>query len=292
MKRQPGELVLMIREVFRSKEPLAFKNREGLSDYDFALCGKSWKRGVSAMLRVKNEEHNILYCLSSILDVFDEVVLIDNGSTDATAELVRTFNARHDHGNKVLVFSYPFQIARCGGEHLATPEDSIHSLAYYYNWCLSRCRYAYVFKVDADMVVLPQSVRRMRALLRELSPFVPTVVKPPVQTTYRSPDGKWFLAKNDVHREPRLFPNTSAIHYCKGSVSEALACGIPARRSTWADVMIYELKDTSEDEFLHWTDTNFVTERKRREWENFNLVKSRAASDRDFVEISSSFLTT
>ncbi|MFO1092555.1 MAG: hypothetical protein U0992_04465 [Planctomycetaceae bacterium] len=38
-------------------------------------------RGVTAMLRIKNER-KICTCLESIYDLFDELVIIDNGSTD------------------------------------------------------------------------------------------------------------------------------------------------------------------------------------------------------------------
>ena len=290
LSRYSSAFLLPLREILRHKEPMTFRNREGFVAYDFALRGKTWKKGVSAMLRVKNEEGKILYCLSSILDVFDEIVLVDNGSTDSTLELVKRFKRDRDHRGKISLFSYPFRIARCGDENRNAPEDSVHTTAYYYNWSLSKCRYSYVFKVDADMVVVPNGARRMRTLFRGLSPFIPTIVNTPVQTTYRSLNGTWLLAKNEVYREPRLFPNTSAIHYCKAKSAERLICGIPAKNSKWSEILFYELKDTAENEFLHWTNTNFDNDRKRQEWKNFNLVKSGFISEEDFVEISPSFL--
>src|SRR5919201_2427572 len=63
---------------------LAFTNREGIREFDFALPGKVLDRGVSAMVRVLNEERRIWDCLASILDVFDEILVVDNGSTDST----------------------------------------------------------------------------------------------------------------------------------------------------------------------------------------------------------------
>lgn len=195
LSRYSSAFLLTLREILRHKEPMRFRNREGFVAYDFALRGKTWKKGVSAMLRVKNEEGKILYCLSSILDVFDEIVLVDNGSTDSTLELVKRFKRDRDHRDKISLFSYPFQIVRCGDENRNAPEDSVHTSAYYYNWSLSKCRYSYVFKVDADMVVVPNGARRMRTLFRGLSPFIPTIVNTPVQTTYRSLSGTWLLAK-------------------------------------------------------------------------------------------------
>jgi hypothetical protein len=34
------------------------------------------------------------------------------------------------------------------------PEDSVHSMVYYYNWTLSKTTYKYVAKLDDDIVVL------------------------------------------------------------------------------------------------------------------------------------------
>ena len=95
--------------------------------------------GVSAVLRIKNEEDKIYYSLGSILAIFDEIVVVDNGSQDRTPEIVRTFKQRYDSTNKIRFYSYPFKLARCGPENAISPEDSVHSLCYYYNWSLSKC---------------------------------------------------------------------------------------------------------------------------------------------------------
>jgi 2-polyprenyl-3-methyl-5-hydroxy-6-metoxy-1,4-benzoquinol methylase len=52
-----------------------------------------------AMLRVKNEERWIEKCLTSLLDLVDGIVILDDGSTDRTREITRTFP-------KVLRYEY------------------------------------------------------------------------------------------------------------------------------------------------------------------------------------------
>ncbi len=54
------------------------------------------KSGVSVSLTmiVRDEESNLLHCLSSIAGLFDEIVVVDTGSTDRTAEIAREFRAR------------------------------------------------------------------------------------------------------------------------------------------------------------------------------------------------------
>lgn len=54
---------------------------------------------ISAVIITLNEEKNIERCLQSLLPVADEIVVVDSGSTDATLDLVKQFNARIFHQN-------------------------------------------------------------------------------------------------------------------------------------------------------------------------------------------------
>lgn len=56
-------------------QEMKFRNKEGLTDFNFCLPFHSEKEGVSVMLRVKNEEQKIISCLKSMIDVFDAKVL-------------------------------------------------------------------------------------------------------------------------------------------------------------------------------------------------------------------------
>ena len=51
------------------------------------------------------------------------------------------------------IFNYPFDIARCGMENFKTHPRSLHSLAYFYNYCLSKCSFTHVMKWDGDMLL-------------------------------------------------------------------------------------------------------------------------------------------
>jgi serine/threonine protein kinase len=48
------------------------------------------------------------------------------------------------------IFKYEYEISRAGYENLATDIDSVHSLATYYNYCLSKTTLPWIFKWDAD----------------------------------------------------------------------------------------------------------------------------------------------
>ena len=48
---------------------------------------------LSVVIIAFNEEKNIERCLKSVLNIADEIVVIDSGSTDRTVELSKTYNA-------------------------------------------------------------------------------------------------------------------------------------------------------------------------------------------------------
>jgi glycosyltransferase involved in cell wall biosynthesis len=52
---------------------------------------------ISACLITFNEERNLPRCLTSIAPLVDEIVVIDSGSTDRTADIAREFGARVIH---------------------------------------------------------------------------------------------------------------------------------------------------------------------------------------------------
>ena len=46
---------------------------------------------LSVCIISKNEEHNISRCLSSIVDIVDEIIIVDTGSTDNTLKIARRY---------------------------------------------------------------------------------------------------------------------------------------------------------------------------------------------------------
>ncbi|MDA9009532.1 glycosyltransferase, partial [Alphaproteobacteria bacterium] len=94
-----------------NRRALTFINKEENANFNFKLTEGDKKPGFSTMLRVKNEENNILECLESIADVFDEIVVVDNASQDQTADLVEKFRLTHNQGHKIKLHSYPFDVA-------------------------------------------------------------------------------------------------------------------------------------------------------------------------------------
>jgi glycosyltransferase involved in cell wall biosynthesis len=52
---------------------------------------------LSACILAKNEEENISRCLKSIVNLCDEIIVVDTGSTDKTVEIAKSYGAKVYH---------------------------------------------------------------------------------------------------------------------------------------------------------------------------------------------------
>lgn len=107
------------------------------------------------MVRVRNEEEFLYPAVKSIADLVDEIVLVDNLSSDGTPEIIGRLTA--EYPGKVVAHRYPFEVRRVGSESVALAATrrgraSPHLSANYYNWCLRRCTKPFVLKWDGDMI--------------------------------------------------------------------------------------------------------------------------------------------
>jgi glycosyltransferase involved in cell wall biosynthesis len=96
---------------------------------------------VSLTMIVRNEEDNLPACLTSAEGLFDEIVVVDTGSTDRTAEIARSFGAR--------VFDFVW----------------VDDFAAARNAALARATGDYAFWLDADDRLEPPQRERLKALL-------------------------------------------------------------------------------------------------------------------------------
>lgn len=269
-----------------------FENREGLLNFNFTLFESRLREGVSALLRVKNEEEKIHYCLMSIMDIFDEIVLVDNGSEDKTLDVVRKFKETYDKTeDKIKIYSYPFKIARFGPEHFNTPEDSVCNSTYYYNWNLSHCSFKYVCKWDGDMVLRRKAKKSFKTFLERIQKDEKKCWVLFGQTIYRDLRGNYHLAVGEVNSEIEVFPYGFNPRFYKIELLMALQSRPKLRVDKFEEIVFYELKFVNENEFSHWSTNGCPpTERKKREWENYHLVKEGNIDKGRFEKLSSSFL--
>jgi glycosyltransferase involved in cell wall biosynthesis len=251
-----------------------FVNLEGLAAFDFTLGASRARPGVTAVVRVRTEEAKIDHCLRSIIPVFDEIVVVDNGSEDRTPAIVREVQAGHDPNAKIRLLSYPHRLARFGREHDRTPENSLHSAVYYTNWALSHGSFAYICKWDGDMVLARAAGEDFRAFLRAIQTGSRKCWVLAGQTVYRDLEGNFFLARGEINREVEIFPYGFRSRFVKSGNWERLRRPFYMRKGEFRPVCFFELKFTDEDEFSHWSNQDWPSKRKRREWTNFGLVRA------------------
>ena len=101
---------------------------------------------------VKNEEQVIERCLSGVLGIADEIIIVDTGSTDNTKRIAKRYT------RKVYDFKWvdDFSAAR--------------------NYSFSHATKDYVMWLDADDVILPTDREKIIALKNKLTPAIDVVM--------------------------------------------------------------------------------------------------------------------
>jgi hypothetical protein len=230
--------------------------------------------GMTAVVRVKNEARALPFTLPPLLRAVDRVVLIDNGSTDGTAAVACEV-AEATAAAPLEVARYPFAVARCGAEHLATSEASVHSLAYFYNWSFSHVRTSYALKWDGDMVLSDHAVAALRNLAWQLE-AAEMVVRVPRLGLYVASDRLAYVDTELRNCEPWAWPNRPGYRFVKALEWELPMFPPGAETVTLPEFATVEIKFLDGDEFGHWSPTDFAasprTARKRREQAVFSAL--------------------
>lgn len=123
---------------------------------------------LSVVLATFNEEENLSYCLDSIGDLADEIIVVDGSSTDKTVEIAKKFGAK-----VVIVENLPnFHINKQKAINLATKD--------------------WVFQLDADERVTPELAQEIKSEIRN-----PRLPKPGTGGQAKSEaNGYWVARKN------------------------------------------------------------------------------------------------
>ncbi len=261
-------------------------NLEGHEEYDVTW---PWARpeplalGGTAVLRVKDEARSLPFGLPPLLRALDAVVLVDNGSSDDTPAVARETAERAGLADRLTVTSYPFDVARAGREHLAVHEHSVHSLAYFYNWCFSQVRTRYSWKWDGDMVLSTEGEVSLAALAWQVGD-VPAVVRVPRHGLYVADERTAYLDLGLRNAEEWGFPVGPDFVFTKAFEWEIQTTPPGVRRVALPHGLCVELKWLDGDEFAHWTDpesfaTSVRNRRKRREWEVFTALSAGRGID-------------
>ena len=131
---------------------------------------------ISCCMIVKNEEKILARCLDSIVDLMDEIIIVDTGSTDATKEIAARYT------DKIYDFEWidDFSAAR--------------------NFSFSKATKDYIYTADADEVLNEENRRKYRELKEILLPEIDIV-----QMKYGNQLSHGTTYNFDEEYRPKLF---------------------------------------------------------------------------------------
>ena len=101
---------------------------------------------------VKDEEENLSKCLNSVSGLFDEIIIVDTGSIDNTKNIAKKYT------NKIYDFKWidDFSAAR--------------------NFAFSKATKDYIMWLDADDIILPSDLKKLKKLKNTLSKNIDIVM--------------------------------------------------------------------------------------------------------------------
>jgi glycosyltransferase involved in cell wall biosynthesis len=127
---------------------------------------KERKNGISAFMRIKNGEDYLEDSILSVIDQVNEIICVFNDSIDNTEKILISLEEKYPL--KIKVYKYiPIVYPPNSKEYLELPETSIQSLAYYYNFALSKTTFSYCFKLDDDQIYFPETIKKLKNDLEE-----------------------------------------------------------------------------------------------------------------------------
>jgi glycosyltransferase involved in cell wall biosynthesis len=266
-------------------------NREGLEEYALRwVWGPGGQRpGFTAVVRARDEARSLPFVLPPLLRSVERVVLVDNGSADGTPEVAEQVAKGAGLAEKLDVYAYPFDVSRCGPEHLGTHPESVHSLAYFYNWSFSHVRTRYALKWDADMVPTPRGERALRDLAWQLEGVegAITLRRDPV---YVESERVAYVDTIPGKPEPWGWRNSPEHTFGKAFDWELMLPQPGDHVLRLPDSVCFELKWLDADEFAHWSHSEFkdqINARKRRDWEVFHALREGAPLPANLVRVES-----
>lgn len=216
------------------------------------------KDGFSFLLRVKNEVCTIEKCIRDIAEIADEIIVVDNLSTDGTLEKLYDLEKEYDN---LFLYQYNIVIPRAGKDHIDNYQREgfrrHNTLKNYYNWTLSKATYKSVIKWDADFYCIKNNLKEA---LDFISSKHNTFLFFSGITCFEHED-KYYLKKSNLYNEYRVFSKYSGFQWHDSLSSDGQ---INVCETSWLDIsradvrnlfiytkpVFFEIKKTTKDEFF------------------------------------------
>lgn len=126
--------------------------------------------GVSGILLVMNDEEFLRTSIESSIGFLDELIIVYNETTKKSIEIIQEMKRKYPEKIKVYKYLPKLYIGELNEKDYlyarSLPENSIHLLANYCNYALSKCNYKYVMKIDSDQVYFSNKMKLLTSLYK------------------------------------------------------------------------------------------------------------------------------
>lgn len=114
---------------------------------------------ISAIYRVKNAESSIKLAIESISKLVEEIIFVDNGSTDNTLYIVEELATIYN----IKIYKYEIDLCMAGEKYNHSLKvNPTGSLADYYNYAFCKGSSKYLMKCDANTIYTPYALERIK----------------------------------------------------------------------------------------------------------------------------------
>jgi len=249
------------------------------------------EKGLSLIIRAKNEELNIKQCIESVVDLVDEIIFVDNGSTDKTFELMTDYEKKY---NNIYLYKYDIRVSRVGIEHEnALKNNEKNTLGTFYNWCLSKASKNIVFKWDADFICIRNNFTELVSLYNLKNCIDKIAVWFTGKTLFINNNSEYYLNYQSFYNEFRIFSYNNGFKWYDGNICEYTEPYLQTVKNNNKFVyhypLFYEMKRTSINEFEERS--SMIDNRDINDFNIINKLKNEI-KDCNLIKINEKIINT
>ncbi|MBE8189620.1 MAG: hypothetical protein HAW58_01850 [Candidatus Thioglobus sp.] len=216
--------------------------------FDINSLKKPRKPGISGFMRIKNEAKFLRLSILSHIEFYDEIIAVYNDCNDATPEILQDLQKQFP--DKIKIYHYLPKVHPTNSNgHSESPAESVHSLANYYNYAMSKTTFTIVTKLDADHLAIKENLAPMIAKIRaEMQQNKPTKYMFSGINLIENPAGKLVVNAQKTtnlfvgNGDHWYFPANENITFEQAPVWEVLNFSGVNLKSEYLGIMYFHLK--------------------------------------------------
>jgi glycosyltransferase involved in cell wall biosynthesis len=245
------------------------------------------EKGISLIIRAKNEELNIKNCIESVVDLVDEIIFVDNNSTDNTYLLVKEYSKKYKN---IKLYKYNINVSKVGVEHKkALNENNKNTLGTFYNWCLSKATKYNVVKWDADFICIRNNFKQLVDLYNLRTRDDMFALWFTGKTLFED-NNNYYINYESFYNEYRIFSYKNGFKWYDGNTCEYTdpfinKC-LENKKFKYDYPLFYEVKRTSINEFEERS--SLIDQRDINDYNILNNLKNKDTIN--LIKINQTFI--